>query len=287
MKLATKFILGIMALLVIFLIAEIVKSPDKDSTQIYFFNVGQGDAELIQKGNYQILIDGGPDDKILSELSGVMPITDRTIEVLILTHPHADHLTGLNQVLERYNVEKIYFNGVSHTSSTYLEFLQKIKDKSISSEVPAIGEKISPFENSQLQFLWPGEKYKEKTIENLNNSSEVVKFCYFSECAVFLSDQETDEQKLMFAELEKQNINYIAKILKIAHHGSTNGTDQTTLEKIKPQYAIIEVGADNQFGHPHAATLDLLSKFNIKTYRTDRDGTVEFLLKENEIIKNN
>ena len=280
MKLTTKFVLGIMALLVIFLIAEIVKSPDKDSAQIYFFNVGQGDAELIQKGNYQILIDGGPDDKILSELSAVMPITDRTIEVLILTHPHADHLTGVNQVLERYKIEKIYFSGVSHTSSTYLEFLQRIKDKSISSKVPAIGEKISPFENSQLQFLWPGEKYKEKTIENLNNSSEVVKFCYFSECAVFLGDQETDEQKLMFAELDKQKIDYTAQILKIAHHGSTNGTDQTALDKIKPEYAVIEVGADNQFGHPHAAIIEMLNRAGIKTYRTDRDGTVEFRLKQ-------
>lgn len=287
MKLATKLILGMMALLLVFLIAEIVKSPDKDGVQIFFLDISQGDAELIQKGNYQILIDGGPDDKILSELSRVMPITDRNIEVLILTHPHADHLIGLNQVLERYKVEKIYFSGVLHTSSAYLEFLQKIKDTSIVSEVPVQEEEMTLFENGELTFLWPGQKYKDQSLDNLNNSSEVIKFCYYLECAVFLGDQEINEQKLMFAELDKQNIDYTASILKIAHHGSTNGTDQTTLDKIKPEYAVIEVGADNQFGHPHGATIDLLNKLNIKTYRTDRDGTVQFQLKEGSVeVKN-
>lgn len=287
MKLATKYVLGIMLMLVIFLIAEVVKSPDRESVQIYFFNIGQGDASLIQKGNYQILIDGGPDDKILSELSIIMPISDRNIEVLILTHPHADHLTGINQVLERYKVETIYLSGAAHTSSAYLEFLNVVKIRTIVAKAATVGEEFSPFENGELIFFWPGQKYKDQSLENLNNSSEVVKFCYFSECAVFLGDQETDEQKLMFAELEKQNINYTAKILKIAHHGSTNGTDLTTLDKIKPEDAVISVGLDNKFNHPHSSTLDLLSKRNIKTYRTDRDGTVEFLLKEGEVIKMN
>lgn len=284
MKAATKIILSVLVLLTVFLIVEIVRSPDKDSLQLYFLNVGQGDFELIQKGNYQILIDGGPDDSILTELGKAMPLTDREIEIIILTHPHADHLTGLNQVLERYQVGQIYLSGSTTTSNTYLEFLNSIKSKSISTKIPTVGEKIAPFDNGEMTFLWPGDKYKDRSIENLNNTSEVTKFCYFAECAVFLGDQETDEQKLMYSELDKQNIDYTAQILKIAHHGSTNGTDQTTLDKVKPRYAVIEVGANNKFGHPHAATIDLLNVAGIKTYRTDSDGTVEFLLKENEII---
>lgn len=283
MKTVTKIILSILVLLAAFLVVEIVRSPDKDSVQIYYFSVGQGDAELIQKGDYQILIDGGPNDSILSELGKVMPLTDRNIEAVILTHPHADHLTGLNQVLERYQVGQIYLSGATTTSNTYLEFLNKLKDKSVATDIPSLGEKISPYENGELTFLWPGDKYKDQKIDNLNNSSEVVKFCYFAECAVFMGDQETDEQKLMFAELDKLQIDYKGSILKISHHGSTNGTDQTTLEKIKPKYAVIEVGADNKFGHPHSATVDLLSKLNIKIYRTDKDGTVEFQLKEGVI----
>ena len=283
MKTATKVILSILILLAVFLIVEIVRSPDKNSVQIYYFNVGQGDAELIQKGDYQILIDGGPDDTILSELGKAMPLTDRYIEVLILTHPHADHLTGINQVLERYQIGQIYLSGGTTTSNTYLEFLNTVKAKSISTKIPSIDETIKPFEDSKLTFFWPSDKYLDRSVENLNNSSEVVKFCYFTECALFLGDQETDEQKLMFSELDKRQINYSASILKISHHGSSNGTDQTALEKIKPEYAVIEVGANNKFGHPHAATLDLLSKAGIKTYRTDRDGTVKFQLRQNEI----
>lgn len=283
MKTITKIILSALVLLAVFLVVEIVRSPDKDLVQLYLFSVGQGDAELIQKGNYQILIDGGPDDSILPELGKVMPLTDRNIEVVILTHPHADHLTGLNQVLERYKIETIYLSGATTTSNTYLEFLNIVKNKTTVLNITNFGERLSPFENGELTFLWPGEMYKDRSIENLNNSSEVVKFCYFAECAVFLGDQEVDEQKLMFAELDKQKIDYAAKILKIAHHGSTNGTDQTTLDKIKPEYAVIEVGADNKFGHPHAATVDLLSKLNIKTYRTDRDRTVRFQLRKDSI----
>lgn len=287
MKWYFKAIFGVLILLAIFLIAEIVRSPDKDTVEIYFFNVGQGDSELIQKGNYQILIDGGPDDSVLSELGKAMPLRDRNIEVLILSHPHADHLTGINQLLERYSIGKIYFNGVTYTSNGYLEFLNKIKDKNIIASVPEIDDRIYPFPNANLQFLWPGDKYKERTVDNANNSSEVVRFCYFSECALFLGDLETDGQKEMFAELDNQKIQYHTPISKIAHHGSTNGTDQNTLDKIKPIYTIISVGADNKFGHPHAATLDLLPRMDIKTYRTDRDGTVQFQLKEGQIeVKN-
>lgn len=284
MKAITKIVLSVLMLMAVFLIVEIVRSPDKDSVQLYFLNIVQGDSELIQKGNYQILIDGGPDDSILSELGKAMPLTDRNIETLILTHPHADHLTGLNQVLERYQVDQIYLSGATTTSNTYLEFLNKVKEKSIPTKIPAVGEKISLFDNGEMTFLWPGDKYKDRSIENLNNTSEVTKFCYFAECAMFLGDQETDEQKLMFTELDKQQVDYTAQILKIAHHGSTNGTDQSTLDKIKPKYAVIEVGANNKYGHPHAATINMLNLASIKTYRTDRDGTIEFLLKENEII---
>ena len=282
-KWLTKVVLAALALLAIFLIIEIARSPGVDGVQLYFFDVGQGDSILIQKGNYQILIDGGPDDEALLQLGRAMPLIDRNIEVLILTHPHADHLTGINQILERYKIDQIYFNGTTHTSNGYLEFLHKIKDKNITVNVPVINQKTTIFENAELTFLSPGEKYKNQSIENLNNTSEVVKFCYYSECALLLGDLETDGQGEMFAELDSRQINYQTSILKIAHHGSTNGTDQTTLDKIKPQYAVIEVGADNKFGHPHAATIDLLNRAGVKTYRTDRDGTVEFVLKEGQI----
>jgi competence protein ComEC len=234
-----------------------------------------------------------------------MPLTDRKIEVVILTHPHADHLVGINQILDRYEVGKIYSTGVVHTSNAYLEFLDKVKNKNISLEVPDIGQGFSPFDSGELKFLWPGKNYIEKSAEdnNLNNTSLVSRFCYFDHCVLLPGDLETDGQEEMFAKLnchseakaeesqgsftnvQDDKCNLQSEILKVAHHGSTNGTEQKPLDIVKPKYAIISAGVDNKFGHPHAGTLDLLQKVNIQYYRTDRDGTIEFNLSEQGITK--
>ena len=303
MKKVTQTVLILLVLVLIFVWTEVVKSPHDDSVHIYFLNVGQGDAELIEKGNTQILIDGGPDDKVLSELGKVMPASDRKIETVILTHPHADHLTGLNQVLDRYEVGTIYSNGTLYTTNGYLEFLSKIKDKKIDYQIPEIDQEIKLFDNSSLTFLWPGRQYVGATVENANNASEVTRFCYFSHCALLTGDIETDEQAKMFASCHSELVSesqktlkqvqgdnncdniFESELLKIPHHGSTNGTNQTLLDMVKPKHAIIEVGADNKFGHPHAATIDLLKSANLETFRTDRDGTVEFIINQNGIVK--
>ena len=286
MEKATKYILGVLVLLLFFLWAEIVRSPSDNNVHIYFFNVGQGDSILIEKGSYQILIDGGPDDSLLSRLGKSMPISDRKIETVILTHPHSDHLRGIDLVLDCYEVGEVYSTGVLHTSNTHLEFLEKIKEKNIVYKIPKIGESITPYENAKLEFLWPGEKYNGQTVENLNNTSEVSRFCYYSECVFLPGDLEIDGQNEMFGKSEKENIEIKSDLLKIPHHGSINANGEILYDKIIPTYAVISVGADNKFGHPHIKTLDILEKKGIRPYRTDRDGTIEFILKENEIVKN-
>lgn len=303
-KAITKVILSFLVLVLIAIWAEIAKSPNANEVKVFFLNVGQGDAALIEKGDYQILIDGGPDSSVLSEIAKIMPISDRKIETVILTHPHADHLLGLNQVLERYEIGRIYMSGVAHTSNQYLEFLSQIKAKNISTEVPELNQEASTFDGAALKFLWPGKKYLGQSscsnsssdsetgktdsggcVENLNNVSEVAEFCYFEQCALFLGDLQTDGQAEMAA--MNKTANYQAQILKIAHHGSTNGTNQALIDLVKPQYAIIEVGAENKYGHPHAATLDLLAKSGIKTLRTDCEGTITFILTPAETLLKN
>lgn len=282
----TKIILSLLVLITVFVWATVVKSPPS-GCQIFFLNVGQGDSILIEKGDYQILVDGGPDDKVLSELGKAMPLSDRKIETVILTHPHADHLVGINQVIDRYEIGKIYSTGVIHTSNVYLEFLNKVKDKNIELTVPEKGEESVPFQDGKIKFLWLGKIYAGKSAEdnNLNNTSLVSKFCYFNHCVFLPGDLETDGQEEMFNDYSSSIDIFQSEILKVAHHGSVNGTNQKTLDLVKPKYAVIEVGADNQFGHPHASTLDLLQKANIQYYRTDRDGTVEFNISEQGIIK--
>jgi len=283
----TKYILAALFLLLIFISTEIGKTPPSDSADIFFLNVGQGDSELIQKGNFQILIDGGPDDSVLTELGDIMPLSDRKIDVIVLTHPHADHLAGLNLILERYEVGQIYGSGVLDTTNGYIEFLSKLKSKKINLQVSGINTKIIPFENSELDFLWPGDRYLKQDLSNLNNSSLVTKFCYFSYCALFTGDIETDEQTAMFDYYKQRNSLSIfdVEIIKVAHHGSSNGTDENILRYVQPKYAVIEVGEDNKYGHPHASTLNLLKKFNTKVYRTNKDSTIKFELSKTGITK--
>lgn len=278
MKNFTKTILTVFILIAVFIWVNLAKSPEsKDQVRIYFFDVGQGDSALIQKGNYQILIDGGPDDKVLPELGKAMPLSDRKIELIVLTHPHADHLVGLNQILERYEVEKIYSTGVIHTSNAYLEFLNKVKVNKINYSVPDVGEQIIPYEHANFSFLWPGKKFQEKSIDNLNDSSIVSKFCYFEHCALFMGDLETTGQEEMFSEYSNYEV-FPSELMKISHHGSSNGTNQRLLETVKPKFAIISVGKDNKFGHPNDSVINLLS--NIQCLRTDFKGTILFVLSE-------
>ncbi len=278
MKATTKIIFSALILLAVFIWTSLVKSPTTTGVQIHYFDVGQGDAALIQKGNYQIIIDGGPSDAILSKLGEVMPLTDRNIEIIILSHPHADHLVGINQILERYSVEKIFSTGALHASNEYIEFLEMVRDKNIELMIPNIGYSITPFENSSLEFLWPGGRYSGESLTNLNNSSEVARFCYINECSLFLGDLETDGQAMMFSVLDQKNIEIKSKYLKVAHHGSSNGTNQEILDKVKPEMAIISAGEDNQFGHPHGSVVDLLLENEIEIKRTDRDGDVKYLI---------
>lgn len=286
MKGTTKLILGLLIVVLIYLWAEIAKSPATNNLNLYFLNVGQGDAELIQKGDFQILIDGGPDDSVLSEVGKIMPLSDRKIDIIILSHPHADHLVGINEILKRYEVGQIYTSGSITTSNQYLDFLNTVKSKNIPLSVPQIGEKLVVFDTAQLTFLWPGEKFKGMSGDNLNDTSEIIRFCAESHCADFLGDIEVDEQELMFGDLKTKGINYQAELLKISHHGSTNGTNAATLDEINPKFAVIEVGADNKFGHPHAGVIDLLNSRNIQILRTDRDGTIRFSVTSDGFVPN-
>jgi len=285
----TKYILIALILGAVFVWYNVAKSPtadeNKNDSTIIFCDVGQGDAIIIEKGNYQILIDGGPDDSVLICLGKYLPAWDRQIEKVILTHPHADHLTGLREVANRYEVGEVYYSGVDYDSNGYVEFKQLLSDKKITTNVPKIGDTIQPYENATLTFLWPGDRYQNVTEENLNNTSEAVKFCYFTNCVLLLGDLETDGQAAMFGDAANLNRDFSVSLLKLAHHGSTNGTNQLLLDTIKPKYAIAEVGANNKYGHPHQAVIDLLTQDNIQLSRTDRDGTIKFIFSETGVIK--
>jgi len=273
--------------LAVFIISNLFRVPPKDTFSVNFLDVGQGDAMLIQKDNFQILIDGGPDDSVLSKISEIMPPLDRKIELVVLTHPHADHLIGINRIIDRYEIGEIVGTGTISSSAQYIRFLETIKAKNIAFNVPKMGDQREFGVNANITFLWPGEQFTNKSIDNLNNTSLISKICYFSQCVLSMGDLEKDGQTQMLDYYEKNGNSAIFKseIVKVPHHGSNNALLPRLYEIVLPSKAVISAGKDNQFGHPHPSVIDYFNEKLIKIYRTDQSGTVKFQFSKDGLIE--
>ena len=253
-----------------FVLFIIFSKPQASSDlKVYFFDVGQGDSEYIKLADgSDILIDGGPDDKVLAELGKAMNFGDREISLVVLSHPHADHLSGLIDVLRRYKVQEIWESGVEYPSATYDEWKNIIKEKNISDKFVVAGDE-KDIGSIKFKVLYPLSSEKNKTIDNLNNASMINRLDYGQFSALFLGDAEKSVQTQITAQMQP------ATVLKMAHHGSENGTLEDFLKVVRPSMAIIEVGKDNKYGHPAASTIDILKSLAIRIYRTDQNGTIE------------
>ena len=284
MKLNIKKIVLILipALLLIFLLVKQSFSND-DYLHLFFLNVGQGDAEYIRNGNsYDVLIDGGPDKSVITELSDIMPFWDREINLVILSHPHADHVTGLIDVLKRYKVDEIVATDAVSTSSEYLEFLKLIKDKNIHFTLVQDINDIDLGNNIKLDFIYPKESFKDKKVDNLNNTSIVVKLIDDKFSALFTGDLEQDAQQNLISNLAIEPLDSArgrqfsnVNIWKVSHHGSKNGINDNFLKIINPDIAVIEVGEKNKYGHPAQPTMNKLTDTGAKIFRTDKNGRIE------------
>ena len=257
---------------------------DRQNLEVDFLDVGQGDSILIKTPYEQnILIDGGPSPKVLSELGKNLAFFDKNIDLMVLTHPHSDHVDGLIEVLRRYQVKKVLMTGVVHTAPDYLTFLGEINKQKIETQTVIGPQDIILGKDLVLKILYPLVDLSNKQVDNLNNSSIVAKLVY-GQTSFLLS---ADAEELVEQDLLNSKIDLAANVLKVAHHGSKNSTSQEFLAAVKPQFAVISVGKDNDFGHPHLRTLDTLEKNKIMVLRTDQAGTIKFISDGNKLqIKN-
>jgi len=260
-------------LILILLWGAVFSLPDKQ-LHLVFCDVGQGDAILISYSQVQILIDGGPDNKILSCLSKNMPFWDRKIEIVVLTHPEEDHFGGLIDVFKRYNVRYFVANSLVNDRASFWQFYRLALAEKASFYSPKAGDKIRI---GALEFLvlWP-EKDFLKT-DNFNDSSVVLKLVYGDFEALFTGDISEKVEKLLDlpARLAAKRAGGV-EILKVAHHGSKFSTSEEFLRKIKPKLAIISVGK-NRFGHPTPEVLERLNQAGVKVLRTDQEGNIEIV----------
>lgn len=243
---------------------------------VWFFDVGQGDSAFMRMPEGQtVLIDGGPSDSVLERLGSVMPYFDRDLDLVILTHPHADHLDGLVEVLKRYEVGMVLFGGVDYDSSVYDEFLSELLDGGRFGGRFVAASQDTDFVIGPvlLDVLYPFEQIYGESFSNLNNSSVVFELGYGDLKILFTGDAEAgvEEELVTHGSLEDVDI------LKVGHHGSDTSSGNEFLGVVEPELAIISVGSGNQFGHPKDEVLERLEKAGVEVRRTDVEGTVELV----------
>lgn len=250
---------------------------------LVFCDVGQGDAIYLKTPDGQeILIDGGPNEKVLNCLSSRRPFYDREIDVLILTHPEADHLTGLIPVLQRYKVNYFIAENISNPSAVFKEFHDEVirEGSKIYNSKP--GDKVRLGE-VEVDFYWPktiGDKKiwldkfdvkdNETKTESSNDYSLVFTVNYKNFSSLLTGDAESPI-------LEQIDLPDEVTVLKVPHHGSAGALSRELLGVLKPKLAIISAGKGNRFGHPTEETLKILRDSDIKILRTDQNGEVEIV----------
>lgn len=258
----------------VLLLASLFSLPD-GKLHLVFCDVGQGDAIYVRTPNGEdILIDGGPNEKVLSCLGEHMPFYDRKIELVFLSHPQADHLNGLNSVLERYSVDYFISSGIEGQGEEYKRLRSLIKSNKIPMKKETVGEKIL-LDNLTFATLWPSTQVlgAQTSQTDLNDLSLVLELTYNQFNALLTGDAGQDvQQEMRNKGLSLSNV----EILKVPHHGSKTSLLLSFLEQIKPQLAVISVGK-NSYGHPTKETLGILRDKDIRILRTDEDGEIEIV----------
>lgn len=237
-----------------------------DSLKIVACDVGQGDAILIQKNTTQILVDGGPNSKVLNCLGKYMPFWDRRIEMVINTHPEADHYTGLIDVLKNYKVDHFGTNGSTSSNQGYKVLESLVGGNSIPTTTLTTGTAIKA-DLIYLDILNP-DKVNQYTKSNNNGVVILLKYNQFE--AILTADTENEVSEKL-SRLEKiKDLNYI----KVNHHGSRNGMTENLLKQVSPEVAVISNGTRNIYSHPHEEIIEMLQKYQVKILRTDEVGDV-------------
>jgi competence protein ComEC len=269
-SLQTKVIVGIAAILLILAFFAWRALPD-GRLHVTFLDVGQGDAIFIQTpSGRQVLIDGGPSETaLLSQLGHRMPFWDRSIDLVLLTHPESDHVTGLIAVLERYRVDTVVFRQMALDSATYERWLEVVAEEGAAVYEGAAGMQLALDPALEMIVLHPGAELE----EDANNNSIVTRLTFGQVSLLLTGDIEAEVERALVG--AHRDAPLPSTVLKVPHHGSCSSTTQAFLDAVDPEVVVISVGADNRFGHPCDEVLERLE--GLPVYRTDEHGAVEVI----------
>jgi competence protein ComEC len=243
---------------------------------VSFLDVGQADCTVIQYGNNTMLIDAGGNSGAASLVATLKNMNISRFDVVIGTHPHEDHIGGLDAVINSFDIGTIYMPKVSNNTKTFEDVLLAIKNKGLTVTTPVPGTSFALGGDVQCIILAPNNQ----SYSDLNSYSIVLKITFNGRSFLFTGDAEVDSEQEMLS----KGYDLKADVLKVGHHGSTSSTSSAFLTAVSPEYAVIFVGINNTYGHPHQETLDKLNAAGIKVYRTDLSGgTIKFIVSGNNI----
>jgi len=275
-RLPRKWIIPPLLITAILVWTAVLNMPD-GKLHVSVLDVGQGDAILIQTPNSQnILIDGGPSPLAINlELSKKLPFWDRSIDLIVLTQPQADHITGLIETVQRYNVKQIIAPGVTSDSVTYNHWLKLVNDKEIEYKTAHAAQELALGNGIKIEVLHPPPTLLQGTSDDIDNNGLVLRLTWSDISFLFTGDINKEAE----LHLISHRANLKSTVLKVAHHGSKTSTSSQFLAVVDPKAAVISAGEDNRFGHPHP---EIVSKLKERTgitnlFITCESSTVEFI----------
>lgn len=265
---------GTILLVLCLLITTVTCGCDvSDNTQVSysgltvsFIDIGQGDSILLQCKDESMLIDAGENDKGDTVVNYLESHNATNLKYAVGTHPHSDHIGGMDTVLKNIQTDTLICPKVTYNSKTWKDVETEAKSQNTKIEYANAGESYT-LGDATFTIISPKKNH---IYSDCNNYSVVIKADYGENSFLFTGDAE----KLVEDEILESNYNIKADVLKVGHHGSSTSSSEKFLNKVSPKYAVISCGVNNEYGHPHKETLEKLKERNIKTYRTDLEGTV-------------
>ena len=242
--------------------------------EVTFLDVGQGDSILIQNNDKNMLIDAGNNEDGMKLVNYFNDLNISDFDYVVGTHPHEDHIGGLDDVINNFNVDKVLLPDVTTTSNTFVSLLDAIQNKNLAIDIPKIGDTFK-LGDAIIKVIYTGNDEKD-----LNNSSIVLKLIYGHNSFLFTGDATKSVEKIIMDD------DIDCDVLKVGHHGSSYSSSINFLRAVNPKYAIISVGNDNSYGHPHNITINNLKSLGVKVYRTDKLGSIKVTSDGNNIYIN-
>ena len=247
---------------------------------VSFLDVGQGDSVFIDTpSGRQVLIDGGPDRSVLRELGKILPWWDRSIDVVIATHPDADHISGLVDVLQRYRVENIFHPGVEKNPGPAESMLLSVASEGAQEIIARRGQIIDLGSGAYLEILFPDRDVSR--VET--NTASIVARLVYGDTAFMLTGDSPQSIEGYLVTLDGSSLH--SNVLKAGHHGSKTSSSELFVGFVGPEYAVFSRGCENRYGHPHAEVVALFKRFEIPALDTCTDGTVTFVSDGQTVVR--